>query len=99
VYWEASRHPRAGAAIGAAILAAWVGALGAAFGSGNEQPNGLAAAFAVRVALDGQGGAAPAAAEQTQRMPKRAVDRPRTARSDRRWTPAKPSGSAARRLQ
>jgi hypothetical protein len=33
MYWQPAPHPRAGVAIGAAILAAWLGALGVAFAS------------------------------------------------------------------
>jgi hypothetical protein len=35
MYDQTSRHPRAGAAVGLAILVAWLGALGVAFATGD----------------------------------------------------------------
>jgi hypothetical protein len=36
VYWQPARHPRAGIAIGLAILASWVGAVGLALAGGDS---------------------------------------------------------------
>jgi hypothetical protein len=35
MYWQRARHPRAGVAVGLAILAFWIGALGLALATGN----------------------------------------------------------------
>jgi len=48
MYWQKPRHPRAGMAVGAAILVAWLGALVAAFASDDAPDRHRGAAPVIR---------------------------------------------------
>jgi hypothetical protein len=48
MYAQSARHPRAGAALGAAILAAWVGALGVAMAADGSKDGSRRAAPAAK---------------------------------------------------
>ena len=44
MYWQRPRHPRAGIAIGSAILVAWLGAIGVSFATdGSSDGNAVPA--------------------------------------------------------
>lgn len=51
MYWQRARHPRAGVAIGLAILASWLGALGLALAN-SEPVDGQRAAVAGAAAVE-----------------------------------------------
>lgn len=50
-YWQPARRPRAGVAIGAAILAAWVGAVGVSFATDDSSDSDRGAAQGTRPEL------------------------------------------------
>jgi hypothetical protein len=56
VYWQRARHPRAGVAIGLAILASWLGAFGLALATSEPvdgQRTAVTSADAVETAQSG----------------------------------------------
>jgi hypothetical protein len=68
MYWETPRHPRAGVAIGVALLAAWVGALGVAFATDDSAPQDRRLDTPVRSA-DAPSGVAGRASGRPPRSP------------------------------
>jgi hypothetical protein len=56
MYFEPPRHPRAGVALGLAILAAWLAALGVALLTGDpaDERRGPPAAGAIETTIDGR---------------------------------------------
>jgi hypothetical protein len=66
MYWQRARHPRAGVAIGLAILAFWVGALGLALATGDPVDGQRAAVTGANAVKTAQSGASAPAESRTK---------------------------------
>ena len=66
MYWQRARHPRAGVAIGLAILASWVGALGLALATGGPVDGRRAAVTGADAVNTAQSGATAPAESRTK---------------------------------